>query len=250
MANICILDKAPFFKKILSLWLLVGLCSPVCSQEGSSTKITVFQPGGVKQEDVPKPPPLTNLVKWNYSVTTRGVFLMNYEFVMTERLTCEVGAGLTYRDFIYEATQNSMLLEYRNPNVNFAVEGGFRLYPKKHIQFEGIYLSPVVSFRKYSFDPQKELYGGGNYAGYDPSFSPGYSFLDAQFKFGYQYESWWIDDVTTDFYIGFCLRNATAKYYELYELNTFFGSSTEIRPVTEADSYPQPLFGFKLGLAF
>jgi len=231
-------------------FLLFLIGSNVFCQEGGATKITVFQPGGVKEEDVPKPPTLTNLVKWNYCVATRGVFLMNYEFPLTAKISAEVGLGLTYRDLIYEAMKNDLMIEYQNPNVNFAIEGAFRFYPKGNKGFEGIYLSPTISYRKYSFDPQVELYGGNNYSGYNSTFSPGYSFVDAQFKFGYQYESSWIDDVIADFYIGFGFRNVTAKYYELYSTNSSFGSFTDIRAVTKTDSYPQPLFGFKLGIAF
>jgi len=215
------------------------------SQEGSSIKITVFQPGGLKTEDTLKPPPSTNLVKWNYCVLSRGVFLMNYEFVLNKKFTVEAGAGLTYRDFIYESVKNEFLQEYKKPKINFAVEGAIRFYAKDHYHFEGVYLSPGISYRKYSFDKQEELYGNGNYAGYSYTFYPGYSFVDMQFKFGYQYESWWIDGVTTDFYIGCAYRNATSKYYEVASLNN---NSTVISPVTKKESFPQILFGFKLGV--
>jgi hypothetical protein len=237
-------------KKIAYILVLIFLSECCFSQENNTTKITIFQPGGVKAEDVPKPPPNTNLIKWNYSMLSRGVFLMNYEFVLTDKLTGEAGVGLTYRDFIYETMKNESLLEYRNPKVNFALEAALRFYPKKHDGFEGIYLSPAISYRKYAFDKQVELYGNGNYAGYSSTFYPGYSFVDLQFKFGYQYESWWVDDMITDFYIGFGYRSATSKYYELSTVNGGYSSSTIITPVTKSESYPQPLFGFKLGVAF
>lgn len=233
-------------KKALLSFLLAILLGTAFSQEGDPVKITVFQPGGVKQDDVPKPPPIMNLVKWNYSVVSRGVFLMNYEFILNEKFTAEAGAGISYRDFIYEVAKREIFLEYRNPNVNFALEGSFRFYPKGNKGFDGIYLSPTLSYRKYSFDPQMELYGNG-YAGYNSAFNPGYSFMDLQVKFGYQYESWWITDLIVDFYLGFGYRNVTAKYYELSSGSNY---STNITPVTKTDSYPQALLGFKLGIGF
>lgn len=236
-------------KRIAALFFFIAVSCRIYSQDGGSTKITVFQPGGVKADDTPKPSPRTNLVKWNYCILTRGVFLMNYEFALNNKFTAEAGAGLTYRDFIYEAVKGEVFNEYKNAKVNLAVEGSIRFYPKDHYDFEGIYLSPGISYRKYSFDNQKALYGNGYYPGYDNAFNPGYSFMDMQFRFGYQYESWWIDDVITDFYVGFAYRNATSKYYELSSANNS-SSSTVITPVTKKDSYPQALLGFKLGIVF
>jgi len=231
-------------KKATQILLFIFLSGKIFSQDGSSTKITIFQPGGVKAEDEKKPLPNTNLIKWNYSLVTRGVFLMNYEFILTDKLTGEAGVGLTYRDFIFEVMKYDIITNYKNAKVNFAAEAALRFYPKGSKNFEGLYLSPGISYRKYSFDAQQQLYG--NYSGYSNTFYPGYSFTDIQIKFGYQYESYWIDDLTTDFYIGFGYRNAMTKYYELSSGNY----NTVVAPVTKNDSYPQPLFGFKLGIAF
>ncbi|MFI5164053.1 MAG: hypothetical protein ACHQHP_02275 [Bacteroidia bacterium] len=231
-------------KKITQLVVFLFLAGKIFSQDGGSTKITIFQPGGVKTEDEKKPPPLKNLIKWNYSLVTRGVFLLNYELILSDKLSGEVGAGLTYRDFIFEVLKHSEFIDYTNTKVNFAFEGALRFYPKGNKNFEGLYLSPAISYRSYSFAPQQELYG--SYFGYNNSFSPGYNFLDLQLKFGYQYESWWLDDLTTDFYIGFGYRSATVKYYEV-NTNSY---SNAVTAVTKTDSYPQALLGFKIGIAF
>src|SRR5690242_14058998 len=77
--------------------------SAYAQEDPKSTKITIF-----KAEDNPtkmddkKKVILHNNIKWNWSLLGRGVFLMDYEFLINEKLTGEGGLGLTYRDPVFE----------------------------------------------------------------------------------------------------------------------------------------------------
>lgn len=214
------------------------------AQDGSSTKITIFQPGNTSTVTATPTPEDQNLVKWNYSLLSRGVFLLNYEISLQDKITAEAGLGVTYRDFIFEVVRFDSVLEYKNVKTGLAVEGCIRFYPKGHKYFEGIYLSPGISYRNYKFGPQSQLYR--TYSGYNPAFEPGYDFMDVQVKFGYQYESYWTD-LMADFYIGFGYRNATVNYYQLYSVNSF---TTGISPMRAKLTFLQALFGFKVGVSF
>ncbi|MBI2271571.1 MAG: hypothetical protein HYU69_14600 [Bacteroidetes bacterium] len=213
----------------------------------AQTKITVFQPS--------QPIPVNrvdsarfvdrNLVKWNYSLLARGVFLLNYEFYISDKFTGEAGVGLTYRDIVFEMMKEGNFLDYGTPVVHLCGEAGIRFYPKDFDNFEGIYLSPMVSYRSYSFEKatNNNTVSSGNVNG----FKPGYNFLDFQFKFGFQYESLWNLDILGDFYVGFALRNATVS--QLVEIQNN-NNTTTYQPSTSTTMYPQPLCGFKLGIPF
>jgi hypothetical protein len=189
--------------------------------------------------------PQNGLIKWHFSLVSRGMLLMDYEFALNNKFTAEVGAGATYRDFIYEENVNNAFLDYRKPKANIGVEGALRFYPNGHEDFEGVYLSPCISYRRYLFSPQKELYGNGNYAGYSSTFSPGYNFLDTQFKLGYMVKGWWFDNMITDISVGFAYRTVQEKHYDLIQVNTMYGTATDIQPISKTDAFPQFLFGLK-----
>jgi hypothetical protein len=221
------------------------------SQEEKSTKITVFKPqdnspisasDATQQKDV-------NCIKWNYSLLARGVFLMNYEFPIQKKISAEVGLGLTYRDYLFEFS-HSNYFDIGNTattgKFGLAVEGGVRLYPKDFDNFEGFFVSPVISYRSYStpitLSPNSSTTQTLSY------FTPGYHFVDFQFKIGYSYESLWDDDLLGEVYAGVAIRNATVSYYATnINPNTL---STQYVATKEKLQLPQFLLGFKFGIPF
>lgn len=221
------------------------------SQENGSTKITVFKPEDSKPTSTGALHPSADLhcLKWNYSVLSRGMFLVNYEFTLQKKLTAEVGLGLTYRDFLFEATHNN---SFDNSSLvgkyNFGGEAGIRFYPRDHDNFEGVYLSPMISYRKYSLTTSTDMYSNIQYVNTISSFTPGYNLLDLQLKFGYQYESIWDWDLLSDFYVGVAIRNATVNYYETVQNPTTGG--TEHVSTQKKIQFPQFLFGFKFCVPF
>ncbi len=232
--------------------LLVGIfvftATVLVAQNGQSTKITVFKPTNGKPENVTKADSLAsiehNCIKWNYFLLGRGVFMMNYEFLIKGNLTGEIGLGLAYRDFIFEVMKgmdgngNSYWANDGTPTIHLCGEGGLRYYFTELDNFEGAYVGLSLSYRPYSFPGSPNI---GQYG----TLIPGYNFFDTQFKIGYQYESRY-SDFTYDTYIGFGYRNATLNYYE--QSNTNYGVTYV--PQTIHESFPQFLFGAKIGYSF
>lgn len=232
------------------LFVITLFCFGQKIKQGST--ITVFKPEDTKAiiaADSGKNQDRHN-IKWNYSLVTRGVFLINYETPLTNKITAEVGVGLAYRDYLFEMTKLLSVFDddgtffegYGAANTNVCGEVGIRFYPGKFDNFEGVYLSPMISYRKYSFstEGQSSYYPKGD-------FTPGYNFLDIQFKFGYQYESLWSYDFLSDFYMGFGMRNATVNYYEYVSSST---GQDYIPVMKELKWYPQVLFGIKFCVPF
>jgi hypothetical protein len=244
-------------KKLLFL-LFTSFCLLSSAQNGAT--IHVFQPGQqstVSQAHIDSMRVTDkNCLKWNWSVLTRGVFLIDYEFYISHNFSVEIGAGITYEDFLFEATKNignsdtvqqfltsNSTYSYGTPSPNFCGEAGLRYYPGGFDNLEGFYLEATVSFRKYS-------YSNPTFSPTISTITPGYTFLDEQFKFGYV-SSHWFSDFVYEFYIGIGVRNVTANMYEgLNEINSSGNVTEYYKPVTLKATYPQPLLGFKLGYPF
>ena len=236
-----------------------------------STKIKVFRPNDSQptnssdstivskfsKENVFVPKVYKHNVKWNYSLLFRGVFLMNYEFLLKKKITGEVGLGLTYRDLVFEISKN------QNNGYNFGAaiepiykpcgEAGFRFYPTGFDNFEGFYLSPMFSYRNYVFSTNKNTssYSSLPYINTINNFNPGYRFLDLQVKLGYQYESifgW--GDFLADFYVGFASRNATINAYEAVQVTNWSGTQIQYVSTSYKKQYLQALIGWKICYIF
>jgi hypothetical protein len=244
-------------KKFFLLLLLIT-SEMAWAQNGMTTKVTVFKSDNSSPKPVTKGDSIAalehNCIKWNYFLLGRGVFLMNYEFLIKKNLTGEVGLGLTYRDFVFEffkginnngnGNSGSYWENDGTPGVNLAAEGGLRYYISGFDNFEGFYVGAALSYRQYSFpnSPNINQYG---------TLVPGYNFLDGQFKIGFQYESRY-SDFTYDTYIGIGFRNATLSYYQSEQVynNVTGGYVPTYVPQTVNESFPQFLFGTKIGYSF
>jgi|GEM_PF-2917307 hypothetical protein len=237
-------------KKLLFLLFILNV-QFTFAQNGQTTKITVFKPSTTSPQAVTKADSLAgmehNCIKWNYFLLGRGVLMFNYEFLLIKNLTGEIGLGLTYRDFLFEVTKgltgNGGSSYWENdgtPAIHLCGEGGLRYYFTGFDNFEGAYVGAALSYRPYSFPGSPNI---GQYG----TLVPGYNFLDAQFKIGYQYESRY-SDFCYDVYIGIGYRNATLNYYEYTQSQNYTGYT--YIPQTVSESYPQFLFGAKIGYAF
>jgi TonB family protein len=228
--------------------------APTQIQQGpvTATKITVFR------ADAPQKTTAIDslrgidkgVIKWNWSYLTRGVFLLNYEFRLHGNFTVELGLGLAYRDFIFEALKapGEIGFDYftgqTSPGTNVCGEAGLRYYPRAFDNFEGVYIEGTLSYRSYTFPNSTDIAASGS------SMVPGYNFFDTQFKFGYVAENWQ-SDIVYDFYCGFGLRSASMNYYTSNEVTTSSGNvQTVLSPSSKTDSYPQVLFGFKIAFIF
>ena len=197
-----------------------------------------------------------NSIKWNWSLLTRGVFLINYERYIGANFSVELGVGLTYRDFLFEFTKslggdtikgfsgNTDASDFGSASPKACGEAGLRYYPGGYDNMEGVYLQGTISYRSYSFpnSTYQPVMGGNGYV-------PGYNFLDEQLKFGYV-SSGWASDITGEFYVGIGWRNATVNTYEDTEYVINYNMVRGYKPITLHLSYPQLLLGFKLNYSF
>ncbi len=191
-----------------------------------------------------------NCIKWNWSVLTRGEFLLDYERYLGGNFTLELGIGVTYEDFLFEATYNSTSGDfstnpnYGSPSPGLGGEAGLKYYLTGYDNMEGLFLEATISYRPYS-------YSNAIFKPATGSVIPGYDFLDEQFKFGYS-ESHLLTNLITEFYVGVGFRNATIASYEeeLVPGPTKNSQTTIYVPQTTHVTYFQFLLGFKLGVPF
>jgi len=216
------------------------------AQDDKGTKITIFKPEDATPTQ-PAAPQVTSLncIKWHYSLLGRGIFLMDYERPISPKFSIEVGAGLTFRDFIFEAFRSDYFeLGSDDFKFGYALEAGARFYPKEADEFTGFYVSPMVSYRKYNV-PQ--IVSSGSQSS-SSTFSPGYNFTDLQFKIGFCYESLWDFDLLGEVYFGVGVRYAKVSYYGVqYNSMTGVGVYT---PMEKKLQLPQLMAGLKFGLPF
>lgn len=210
------------------------------------------------------------MVKWNYALLGRGVFMANYERNLNEHFTLELGVGITYWDFIYMArydahdsqlnfptnpnpygTQQSLvtnLSEDATKHFGYAIEMNPRFYFEKD-EFEGLYISGYASYRQYNFGLQvvetNSSSGNTNIVGRDFD-NLGYSIIDLGGKMGYQVSWRWNDAVYADIYLGAAYRQVNMHTL----LKTQTSSDYTYSEYYQALSMPSFMFGVKIGYAF
>ena len=239
-------------KIIIPLIFASLFCGWLPAQNEKSAKVTVFKPGteATKSEDPAPTVTLMNVIKWNNYLLLRGVFMINYERKLNDNISVEAGLGLTYRDWIFESTKLGQDLDlfasnFNKPIIKLATEFGLRYYPNGHDNFEGFYLSPMVSYRGYGFETQGLNSGTYPLPGATNN-KPGYTFVDLQAKIGYQFESFFSWDILRDFYVGVGYRNAFVKQYVETTTSTSQGNLTTANFTKSQMHFPQILAGLKI----
>ncbi len=221
-------------KKIILFFLF--LCQVVI---GQNSTVVVFDAQDAEEVNIVSETVLKNAVKWNWSLLSRGVFMLNYERELKPWISLEVGAGLCYRDFIYEGMEDLWMYEGDESStaiIKPAFETRVRLYPFLLDDMEGFYCSLGYINRNYGLETDWN----------DVIYESSYKFNESQFLVGWQYESFWIDNILADFYFGIGLRNYKLKTYDEEYIN---GSSSYL--LNEKDgSKPAFYMGWKLTVPF
>jgi len=99
-----------------------------------------------------------NIVKLNPLAIANGYFPIAYERVLFSRLGVEVGAGPTYRDFLYHfiydaATDDKKHGEFHTASGGLGVYGALRLYVSKEKSApEGMFLAAQFQYRSHEWD--------------------------------------------------------------------------------------------------
>jgi hypothetical protein len=178
-----------------------------------------------------------NCIKWNYGMLVRGAFVINYERLITDKFTFEVGAGITYRDFLSEFSRSTGYFSTNDLKTETKIgcyfDGSFRYYFSEGL-FEGVYTSPFVRYRKYNITETQE----DNY-----NLPAGYKFTECGLLFGFQEEKDY-SGIWKDIYFGLG--------YRILEIQDKNYSNETLKYYTESKKYKYPaiLFGVKLALPF
>lgn len=187
-----------------------------------------------------------NIIKWNLSMLGRGAFEMDYERCISDKLTFEVGAGLTYIDFIREVSANSDDFTFENTKFKYGplLTADLKFYPKTVLGFEGMYVSIPIRYRGYSSD--KEItYNILNLYGIDQNVTSTFHNNAQHFEYGFivgsQTGNYW--DLTWDYFFGVGLNSMTLN-------QPVFDDNQVPSQVSEHRTRPIIFFGFKLGLPF
>lgn len=215
---------------------MVLICNIVT---GQNSTVVVFDAEDAQEVNIEKETVLKNAMKWNWSLLSRGVFMLNYERELKPWISLEVGAGLCYRDFIFEGIDESEFYDLNESStaiIKPAFESRVRVYPFLLDDMEGFYCSLAYLKRNYAFENDVD----------DVIYESSYRFNESQFLVGWQYESFWIDNILADFYFGVGLRNYKTKSYDEDYIN---GSASYL--LNEEDgSKPAFYLGWKLTVPF
>ena len=237
--------------------LLSLLCISIIAkaQDTSKAKVITYDPFNTSTIDTKTDIKIDmNTIKWNVSLLSRGIFLFDYERVITKHLSLEAGIGITYRDYSFEMFNNAMMsnnsfyLDNNETNTNLVIKPGFafnaspRIYPTDGYM-EGFYFAPIFRFRNYNIQLEDPVFYNDS-TNADQTFRGsnnfGYKTSEYGFLIGYQTEqsSWF--DITWDYYFGVSFRNNTYKDLK------YKGTSLTI--VDKTSSFPSILFGIKIGI--
>jgi len=241
------------------LLFVLALCFTIATkaQDTTKAKVITYDPFNTSSTDPKKDvKPDKNEIKWNLSLLTRGIFLFNYERVLSEHISLEAGIGGTYRDYSFEfynegtESDNSFFwgqnFNYSDYNITIkpgvAFEVSPRIYPTDGY-FEGFYFAPVFRYRNYNIiakDPVFNNDSTGETQTIKGSQNIGYHTSEYGFLIGYQTEQWAWYDITWDYYFGVSFRNNTYKDLK-YEGNT-------LTIVDKTKSFPSIMLGIKIGI--
>lgn len=270
------------FKRVIIAGALALLLPSWAAAQGSPIKVTIFSSdSAAKTQDVKEtqntPNFYKNLIKWNYTLLGRGMFLLNYERHLANNFTLEIGAGVTYSDFIfttfYEAkndfhatTQASnspggafvttrvvqTLGDNSTKKFGFGAEISPRFYFDKD-EFQGFYLSPYMSYRKYNYACSVEEIDANGYSTTRAFDNLYYTFLDLGAKVGYQYYFTYRESFYYDFYAGVAYRNAqinTVMQTDTQNNVYGYGITTTYSEYMQKMALPQFMLGAKIGYSF
>ena len=237
-------------KNIAVFLLLLGIFSnKAFSQTKDSVKVYIYEPFKSGQSiDVKKDIKVDhNCLKWNWSLLGRGVLAFNYERLITSKLSFELGAGLTYMDFLYELGQGGDALggDTKSYDVTLGpyVEGNLRFYPTEG-DLEGFYLSPFIRYRNYNLSTTFDDSGLSSGSGKN-SYNSSYNMTDIGFNIGVQRETW-ITGVMVESYFGVAYR-----YRVVNNPYVDYVNSTPVVIQEKTSKWvPAITFGFKIGIPF
>ncbi len=233
-------------RKIILSLILVGCTVMLYPQQKDSAKVFIYEPFKSGQSlDVKKNIKVNqNCFKWNWSLLGRGVFAINYERLITSNFSFELGGGLTYRDYMYEAGRGDELFgtgsrsDAKTDKIKLGpyLEGNVRFYPSEG-DLDGFYLSPFVRYRSYNIENMLD----------NKYYNAGYNMTDIGLNIGIQREVY-SSGVLVDSYFGVAYRNRIATMP--YSITDYNNTITTVTTVNTNTWVPTLTLGFKIGFPF
>jgi len=234
---------------------LLCISFSIIAQDTTKSNVITYAPFSTKTVDPQKDIKIDkNCIKWNIGILSRGVFLFNYERVISEHFSIEAGVGATYQDYFYglnsdlETTGSSLFNDNSNTKNQQVIKPGFaielspRIYPRDGYM-EGFYFAPIFRFRKYNYmydSPQFYNDSTNMYQTIKGSQNLGHTSTEYGFLIGYQTDQSYWYDMTWDYYFGVSYR--TNSYKDL----SYNGTSLTL--INKQNTIPTILFGIKVGL--
>lgn len=218
-------------------------------------QIQVFSPNSASNYDEvklkKKHPDMT--ISINPYMFGRGMFGIHPEVAINDVLTFKFGLGVTSRDYIMEGFLDEAELfnsgssnktfsyvgDGSDTKLGFFTEGGFKFYPSEHDEMEGFYLYSGIRYRTYRiFLNDSDLYVN--------TINLSYNMIEPNFRLGYSYESFWVDGLYIDSYLGIGYSALTRKGY----IEEYINNSRQISLITDKNQRILPFLGASLGFMF
>ncbi len=133
-----------------------------------------------------------NGLKLNLGNLGRGIFMLNYERIISRDFSVEIGIGATTIDYLYLVSYDET--EYIQEENGIAFEANVRYYPNGADYLDGTYFAPYFRYRSYKYGYEAENSAGE----YETEFFDARA-KELAFLVGYQTES---GNFLMDYYLG------------------------------------------------
>jgi hypothetical protein len=149
-----------------------------------------------------------NVIKWDVGMIGRGTFMLNYERMLLPAVSAEIGAGITYSDFMFFGRETlKKNIDYSDrygtrKSYGPALAARIKIYPRIIDDMQGVYLSfggQWRQYRSYAKLPEERLVVNNT--------------LGADFCIGWQVNSESVSGLSADFFFGLGIRDFKAQYY-------------------------------------
>ena len=182
-----------------------------------------------------------NVLKVSLFELASGDFPFYYERVLTNKISAEVSAGVTFGDYygsIFSNSEISPLESSVDAKYGFSLSAGLRFYPIEAL--EDFYISPEFKFRKYNWSREIDYFsdspnGGVIYETIDESRTYAMPRITLGYSYFYDY------NIIVDWHFGVGMNTPT---------ETIFNFDEHVVLKDKQNTRPRIHFGLKIGYLF
>ncbi len=211
----------------------------------NSTRVSIFNaPSDAYQFETANNEDYKYAVKINPLLILSGDIPFYFEYKLTKKLSAEVAAGPTIRNFWLEAFNEDLYgsAPVNSNKIGRSLRAALRFYPSNSDEaIVGYYFAPEIMIRRF--------YSGTQFNDYstNPTTLRDYVLETNQtdFKMVFGYQDSFDSNLIIDYYVGFGLRNSEKDVVD-YDSN----STTYLSVSKEKGVNPTFTLGLKLGFGF